>query len=59
MWAQGEADLAIQRERLWEALTKTYDINVQCWCVSERHNPEENRNIVERIRTQHSDVYSR
>jgi len=50
--------VAIQRERLWELLTETYDIDVQCWCVSEQHDPEENRDIFERIRELHSTVYS-
>ena len=38
---------------------KTYDVDVQCWCVSERHDPEENMDAVERIRVQHLAVYSR
>ena len=59
MWAQGETDVAIQRERVWELLTKTDDIDVQCWCVAERHDPEENRDIFERIGVHHSAVYSR
>ena len=58
MWAQGNADAAIQQEHLFDELAQTHEIDVQCGCVLRRHDSEQDAIIVERIRAEHAAVYS-
>jgi hypothetical protein len=58
LWAQGKEDAAIQRERLWDELAKTDDIDVRCGCVLERFDREQEKDIVEKICAEHSAIHS-
>jgi len=33
LWAQGKADAAIRRERIWDELARKYGIAIQCGYV--------------------------
>jgi hypothetical protein len=56
LWAQGKEDAAIQRERLWDELAKTGDIEVRCGCVLGTFDYEQEKDIVEKICAEHSAV---
>jgi DNA-binding NarL/FixJ family response regulator len=59
LWAQGNAEAAIQVEKLGNQLVKTYDVDILCGYSLGSHKGGMNRHIFERICSEHSAVYSR
>ena len=58
LWAQGNAEAAIQVEKPGNQLVKRYDVDILCgYMKSFQREPE--RHIYERICVEHSAVYSR
>jgi hypothetical protein len=57
LWAQGNAEAAIQVEKLGNQLAKTYDVDILCG-YSVR-NVQMDSHIFQRICAEHSAVYSR
>ena len=59
LWAQGNAEAAIQVEKLGNQLAKTYDVDILCgYSLSSVHGGMDSR-VFERICAEHSAVYSR
>ena len=58
LWAQGNADAAVQVEHLWDEITKTTNIDVLCGYVLSSFQHEEESHIYERICAEHSVVYA-
>ena len=58
LWAQGKADAAIQLERLWDEVAKTYDVGILCGYGLKGFQPEQENHIYERICAEHSAVCS-
>jgi DNA-binding NarL/FixJ family response regulator len=56
LWAQGKREAAIQVERLWDELARSYDVDVLCGYVSTDFERQENSHVYERICRQHSVV---
>jgi len=56
--AQGKAEAAIRVEQLWDAIAKTYDVDILCGYPSRGFQHEEDRHIFRRICAEHSAVYS-
>ena len=56
--AQGKAEAAIRVEQLWDAIAKTYDVDILCGYPSKGFSREEDRPIFRRICAEHSAVYS-
>jgi hypothetical protein len=56
LWAQGKEDAAIKRERFWDELARTDDIDVRCGYVLGRLDREQEKDIVEKICAEHSAV---
>jgi len=59
LWAQGNAEAAIQVEKLGNQLVKTYDVDILCGYSLGSHKGGMNRHIFERICAEHTAVYSR
>jgi hypothetical protein len=57
LWAQGKADTAIQRERLWDELAKVYDIDIWCGCLLGRDDREQEKDFVDKICAEHAAVH--
>ena len=57
LWAQGNADAAIQLEHLWDEIAKTHDMDVLCGYVLTSFQHEQETLIRERICAEHSAVW--
>lgn len=57
LWAQGNADAAIQLEHLWDEIAKTRDMDVLCGYVLTNFQHEREAHIRERICAEHSAVW--
>ena len=58
LWAQGNAEAAIQVEKLGNLLVKTYDVDILCGYVMKSLQREPERHIHKRICAEHSAVCS-
>jgi CheY-like chemotaxis protein len=58
LWAQGNAEAAIQVEKLGNLLVKRYDVDILCGYVMKSFQREPERHIYERICAEHSAVCS-
>jgi DNA-binding NarL/FixJ family response regulator len=58
LWAQGNAEAAIQVEKLGNLLTKRYDVDIRCGYMVKGFQREPERQIYERICAEHSAVCS-
>jgi len=58
LWAQGNGDTAIQLERVWDELAKTYDVDIMCGYALGSLDREQENHIYERICAAHSVVCS-
>jgi hypothetical protein len=58
LWAQGQADAAIQLEHFWDEIAKTFDVDILCGYVLESMERQPNNQIYERICAEHSAVRS-
>jgi DNA-binding NarL/FixJ family response regulator len=58
-WAQGEAEAAIQVEKLTNHLVKTYDVQVLCGYPRDSFQSDTGKSIFEQICAEHSAVYFR
>jgi DNA-binding NarL/FixJ family response regulator len=54
LWAEGKRDAAIQVERLWDEIARSYDVDVLCGYVSTDFERQENSHLYERICREHS-----
>jgi DNA-binding NarL/FixJ family response regulator len=59
LWAQGEAEAAIQLEHLWDGVAKTYDAAVLCGYVLKSSQREQEPDVYNRICAKHSSVHSK
>jgi DNA-binding NarL/FixJ family response regulator len=59
LWAQGNAEAAIQMEKLGNQLTKAYDVDILCGYVPRSIPDGMDSHILQRICAEHSAVYSR
>ena len=59
LWAQGNAEAAIQVEKLCNQLTKTYDVDILCGYSVGTFKGVMDSHIFQRICAEHSAVYSR
>ena len=59
LWAQGNAEAAIQVEKLGNQLTKTYDVDILCGYSVRNVQGGMESHIFQRICAEHSAVYSR
>jgi len=59
LWAQGNAEAAIQVEKLGNLLTKSYDVDILCGYSLGIVQGEMDSHIFQRICAEHSAVYSR
>jgi DNA-binding NarL/FixJ family response regulator len=59
LWAQGNAEAAIQAEGLCNQLVKTYDVDIMCGFSLSSVQGGMDRCVFERICAEHSAVYSR
>jgi CheY-like chemotaxis protein len=57
LWAQGNADAAIQLEHLWDEIAKTHDMDVLCGYVLTNFQHEREAHVRERICAEHSAVW--
>jgi DNA-binding NarL/FixJ family response regulator len=58
LWAQGNAEAAIQLEHLWDEIAKTCDLDILCGYVFNGFQREQESHIYKRICAEHSVVYS-
>ena len=56
LWAQGNADAAIQLEHLWDEIAKTCDVDILCGYVLQSFQRGRENHIYERICAEHSSV---
>lgn len=59
LWAQGNADAAVQVEHLWDEITKITNIDILCGYVLSTFQREQESQVYERICAEHSVVYPR
>ena len=59
LWAQGNAEAAIQIEKLGNQLTQSYNVNILCGYPLSSFHEGHGSHIFERICSEHSLVYSR
>jgi hypothetical protein len=59
LWAQGNAEAAIQVEKLGNQLVKTYDMDILCGYSLSHVQGGMDSHIFQRICAEHSAVYSR
>jgi DNA-binding NarL/FixJ family response regulator len=59
LWAQGNADAAVQLEHLWDEMARTCNIDILCGYVLKPLQREQENHIYERICAEHSVVCSR
>ncbi|MGC2705052.1 MAG: response regulator [Candidatus Acidiferrales bacterium] len=58
LYAQGQAEAAIEMERLWDEIARTHGVDILCGYPIERFLSEEQRPIFQRICAEHSAVYA-
>ena len=58
LWAGRFAEAAIRVEQLWDEVARTYGIDILCGYSTGSFRGDEDRQIFERIRTEHSAVHS-
>jgi hypothetical protein len=56
--AQGNADAAMRLEQLWDAIAKTYDVDILCGYSMTSFRDEEGSHILRKICAEHSAVHS-
>jgi DNA-binding NarL/FixJ family response regulator len=54
LWAQGNADAAIQVEQLWDEIARTYAVDILCGYVLTKFQREREQHITNRICAEHS-----
>lgn len=59
LWAQGKTDAAIQVERLWDGIAKTFNVDILCGYMLKDVQCGDETLINSRICAEHSGVYSR
>ena len=59
LWAQGNAEAAIQMEKLGNKLTKIHDVDIFCGYSVGSIEDEMDENVFQQICAEHSDVHSR
>ena len=59
LWAQGNADAAIQLEHSWDEIARRYDVDILCGYVLRRSQFEHESHIYRKICAEHSAAYSR
>jgi DNA-binding NarL/FixJ family response regulator len=59
LWAQGNADAAVQVEHLWDEMAKACNIDILCGYVLNTFQREQESQVYERICAEHSVVFSR
>jgi DNA-binding NarL/FixJ family response regulator len=59
LWAQGNADAAIQLEHLWDEIAKRYDVDILCGYLLKSFQCEQESHIYQKICAEHSVVCSR
>ena len=59
LWAQGNAEAAIQMEKLGNLLTKTYDVNILCGYSLGSVQGGMDDHMFQRICAEHSAAHSR
>jgi DNA-binding NarL/FixJ family response regulator len=59
LWAQGNAEAAIQVEKLTNRLVKTYDVEILCGYPRSSFESETSREVFQQICAEHSCVYFR
>ena len=57
LWAQGNAEAAVQLEHLWDEIAKKYDMATLCGYVLKSFQREQESNIYENICAEHSAVH--
>lgn len=58
LWAQGNAEAAIQVERLWNEIATTYDVDILCGYPLESFKGEQDGQIFQELCVLHSAVHS-
>ena len=58
LWAQGNADAAVQLEHLWDEVARERNVVILCGYVLSDFQREEQRHIYDRICAEHSGMYS-
>jgi DNA-binding NarL/FixJ family response regulator len=58
LWAEGKADAAIQLERLWDKIAKTYDVDILCAYPLRSFHDKEDEHVFQSICAEHSAVVS-
>jgi CheY-like chemotaxis protein len=59
LYAEGQAEAAVEMERRLQELTLLYDVDILCGYPIEGFRSEEQRSIFQRVCAEHSAVYSR
>ena len=58
LWSQGKTDAAVQLERLWDEIARTYNVDILCGYVVTGLQREQEGHAYERICAEHSAVRS-
>jgi DNA-binding NarL/FixJ family response regulator len=58
LWAQGNADAAVQLEYLWDKIARKYGVDILCGYVPTSFQREQESDVYERICAEHSSVSS-
>jgi DNA-binding NarL/FixJ family response regulator len=58
LWEQGQADAAVQVERLWDEIAKNFDVDILCGYLLNSFQREQESHIYDRICAEHSAVSS-
>ena len=58
LWAQGNADAAIQVEHLWDEIARKHEVDILCGYVLNSFQREQESRVYEGICAEHSAVYS-
>jgi DNA-binding NarL/FixJ family response regulator len=58
LWAQGKVDAAIELERLWDDVAKTYDLDILCGFLLPALQPDQGNKTYENICAAHSAISS-
>ena len=58
LWAQGNADAAVEVEHLWDEIARTHEVDILCGYVSNSFQREQKSHIYERICAEHTAVHA-
>jgi hypothetical protein len=58
LWAEGNADAAIQLEQLWDEVSTTFKVDILCGYALSSFHGEEDEHVFQSICAEHSAVYS-